>query len=160
MTSPSDRTERFSLRLSLDERAAVEDVRERLGAREYSENTVIALLITEAYHWRVVARNWDALPLDADSWGWVVQTADELGITTADALRLLILRGAPHQPQRDCMTPKPGFRQVPPTSDRLPVTAQRHPGVPEGPVYATPKPSGLPPVPPVPGQIDATTEEN
>lgn len=157
MTSPSDRTERFSLRLTPDERACVQDIQKTEGGM--SENTAIALLVVEGYYYRRVVKEWDTLPLDADSWGWVTDLAAELGITTGEALRLLIQRGAPHQPQRDCMNPKPGFRHVP-DSQRLPITAQHHPGVPEGPVYATPKPSGYPPVPPMPGQDAITTEEN
>lgn len=146
MTSPTDRTERFSLRLSPDERAIIQDIQGRLGP-DLSENSVIALLIAEAYHWRAVARSWPALPLDETSWDYVRDTADEVGITTADALALLILRGAPHQPQKDCLTPKSGFRQVP---DHLP-----HP-----PRYATPKPAALPIVPPVPGQIHLTESDS
>lgn len=127
-----------------------------MGGRELiSLNTAIAMLITEGYHYRVITAAWNALPLDSESWAYVTECADELGITTAEALRILIRRGAPHQPQKGCLTPAARPKAVPP--ERLPTTPPVSPAgrpeAPNGPRYATPKPAALPPVPPVPGQV-------
>lgn len=144
---------RFSLRLAPDEMAICEDVQDRIGGPALiSLNTVIALLIIEGYHYRVAAQGWETLPLSPETWGYVSDTADELGIPSHEALELLVRRGAPHQPQRACMTPSPTFHGVG-LADRLSMHPQGRMESPNGPRYATPRPSGLPPVPPVTGQV-------
>lgn len=153
MTSPADRNTRFNLRLSPDEKAACEDLQDRMGGPDdVSMNTVIATLIVEGYYYRTTSDDMPTVPLTSESWNFVQDTANELGITTADAVALLIYRGAPHQPQKDCLNPKPGFRQVVRIPNTLPVHPQGRIEDPNGPRYAAPRPSGLPPVPTVPGQ--------
>jgi hypothetical protein len=152
MTSPSDREVRFNLRTSEDERACAEDVQGRMGGSDVvSLNTAFCLLIVEGYHWRVAAAQWDVVPIDSESMAYVRECADELGITTALALQLLIRRGAPHQPQKSCTSHASRVRGVPP--DRIPTHPQGRAEAPNGPRYATPKPPALPPVAPVTGQV-------
>lgn len=153
MTSPSpaDRTIRFSLRLTPDEMAAVEDVQEHAGGeREMSLNSAIALLIAEGYHYRRAAQAWECLPVDGASYAYVREAAGELGLPTAAALQLLIKRGVPHQPQQGCRSYTSKVR--PPERDQLPTP-------PEPPRYASPRPADLPPVRPVPGQTAITESE-
>lgn len=138
--TPSDRTERFSLRLHPDEMAAVEDLQDRQGGPSMiSMNSVIASMITEAYYYRTVAPATPSLPLSHLSLARVQWTADELGCTLASALDTLITRGMPHHPGTPCDHQAPGVPAKTPPSDLLTR-------------YATPRPSGLPPVRPVPGQ--------
>lgn len=149
---PSERTVRFNLRTTPDERACVEDVQERMGGAELvSLNTAFCMLIVEGYHYRVASAGWATLPVDPETWAYVSECADELGITSAEALRLLIRRGAPHQPQKACLTPSGAVKAAPPDRMPYPNPAGRT-EAPNGPRYATPKPATYPPVPPVPGQ--------
>jgi hypothetical protein len=159
--SPSERTERFNLRTTPDERACVEDVQDRMGGSSTTSlNTAFCMLIVEGYHYRVASAGWAALPVDPESWAYVAETADELGITSAEALRLLIRRGAPHQPHKGCLTPTGPVRAAPPDQNRIPVNPAGRAEAPNGPRYATPKPPDLPKVAPVPGQVPFTEGEN
>lgn len=180
MTSPpdpSDRTVRFSLRLHPDEMAAVEDMQDRQGGpKVISINTVIAQAVTETYHYRVSAAADITLPVTLTAMEAIRWTADELGITVPAALEVLVLRGLPHHPSRGCDHKAPDVpAKLPPAQLRqrpsgAPVPlppppdspARRPLGGGHGTRYATPRPTGLPPVPPVPAQdaieIEGTQE--
>lgn len=153
MTSPADRTVRFSLRLAPDEMAVVEDVQDRLGGEDAASlNSVIALLLVEGYHYRVVSPGFPALPMDPDVLAYVRECADDLGLTTAQALKVLVQRGVPHQPHSGCRTYSTRWRP-PEASDQIPTAPPPAP-----PRYATPKPAAYPPVQPVPGQQPLDTD--
>lgn len=141
MTSPADRTVRFSLRLAPDEMAACEDAQDRMGGeKEISLNSVIALLTTEGYYYRTMARETPILPVSPLTLQRVQWAADVSGDTLSAALDMLVFRGLPHEPGAPCDHQAPGVPAPKPP-------AKLHP-----PQYATPRPTGLPPVPPIPGQ--------
>lgn len=158
MTSPADRATRFNLRLSEDEKAAAEDLQSRRGGPEVASlNTVIADAVSEIHWYRISAVGLSALPISDRALRLVRDTADELGITLHDAMEHLIMRGAPHQPQKACWNPAAlgaGGDALP-----VPVHPQGRTETPNGPRYAKPRPTGLPPVPPVPGQDAITITE-
>lgn len=154
MTSPPDRTVRFSLRLAPDEMAACEDAQERMGGTpEVSLNTAIAVLLTEGYHHRTMPQDTPVLPVSPMTLARVQWVADVSNCTLANALDMLVSRGMPHDPGLPCNHKAPGVPAPTPPAAIAPPRL-----VPPTPRYATPRPTGLPPVAPVPGQAGIDIE--